>query len=235
MFKRFEKASSWRNDFWKKEIKLKNNVVVSGFYGRFCLCTFLYTRVSKGCKISGGHKGWTPSTHTHTDTQTHTQSFSCLCVRSQILTAWSKDENQNMQGSERLPWWSDHSSVCYLWRFMVWRCHVLRLYFLHRCRHKCTRASLWHSQRFNIKFGVTWLPPSGRLSGTRTGAAWFNWWTRTLSCAGKRRVLIWGMHSALAIFRANVSPLSHRSIYTDDCLGPGNLKMVELARQVGGV
>lgn len=25
-----------------------------------------------------------------------------------------------------------------------------------------------------------------------------------------------------------------RSVYTDDCLGPGNLKMVHLAKQVGG-
>lgn len=28
--------------------------------------------------------------------------------------------------------------------------------------------------------------------------------------------------------------LSVRTVYTDECLGPGNLKMVQLARKVGG-
>lgn len=33
----------------------KKSIVLRGFYGRFFACTFLSTKVSKGCKVWGGH------------------------------------------------------------------------------------------------------------------------------------------------------------------------------------
>lgn len=108
-----------------------------------------------------------------------------LLLSSQIKPGWFKYFKVEC-------WWSALSSTSWE-RFnivsCVWPCHsslYMAAWPQWNIRNKWCWNLTWKYIYGIISEGKTeTVLPSGRLSRAETGAAWHNWWTRTLSCEGK--------------------------------------------------